>query len=84
MLTVAEIENKDKLVEEKYLDRVELINFFNVINIYGIYLDKEIFNLLAFSGFRSGELCALKWPDIDFEANHIRITKTLHAKSFIN
>lgn len=84
MLTVAEIENKDQLVEEKYLDRVELINFFNVINIYGIYLDKEIFNLLAFSGFRSGELCALKWPDIDFEANHIRITKTLHAKSFIN
>ncbi|WP_257219365.1 site-specific integrase [Paenibacillus sp. LK1] len=84
MLTVAEIENKDQLVEEKYLDRVELINFFNVINVYGIYLDKEIFNLLAFSGFRSGELCALKWPDIDFEANHIRITKTLHAKSFID
>lgn len=83
MLTVSEIENKDQLIEEKYLDRNELINFFNVINTYGVYQDKEIFHLLAFSGFRSGELCALKWPDIDFDANHIRITKTLHARSFI-
>lgn len=38
----------------------------------------ELFYLLAFTGFRSGELCALKWSDVDFERNTIRITKTLY------
>src|SRR5699024_7668091 len=41
-------------------------------------LDKEWFYLLAFSGMRSGELLSLKWPDIDFKNNTIRITKTLY------
>ncbi|MEK5318949.1 site-specific integrase [Paenibacillus sp. FSL L8-0644] len=40
--------------------------------------DIEIFHLLAFSGIRSGELCALKDTDFNFELNELRITKTLY------
>ncbi|MGF9644459.1 site-specific integrase [Paenibacillus sp. MABNS29] len=34
--------------------------------------------MLAFSGIRSGELCALKDTDFNFELNKLRITKTLY------
>lgn len=35
-----------------------------------------IFNVLAFSAMRQGELVALTWQDVDFEANTIRVNKT--------
>ena len=76
-VTVEEIENKDQLIEEKYLDRSELTNFLAIVTKHGLLQEKELFYLLAFSGLRVGELCALKWPDIDFENNTIRIIKTL-------
>ncbi|WP_375335796.1 tyrosine-type recombinase/integrase [Bacillus sp. WMMC1349] len=37
--------------------------------------------LLAFFGMRSGELCALKWSDINFQTKEIRITKTIYSES---
>ncbi|MGM1022969.1 MAG: tyrosine-type recombinase/integrase [Bacillota bacterium] len=76
-VTVEEIENKDQLIEEKYLNRSELTNFLTVVTEHGLLQEKEVFYLMAFSGLRVGELCALKWTDIDFSSNTIRITKTL-------
>lgn len=75
-LTVEEIENDP--IEEKYLERDELYEFLDAVKKYGLEYDLERFYLLAFSGMRSGELCALKWPDINFETNEIRITKTMY------
>lgn len=74
-LTVEEIENDT--VKEKYFERYELEEFLQTCLTDGLYLDKEWFYLLVFTGMRVGELCALKWTDIDFEENTIRITKTL-------
>lgn len=74
--TVEEIES-DPLVE-KYLEREELDEFLKAVKEYGLDLDLEWFYLLAFSGMRSGELLALKWSDVDFNTNEIRITKTLY------
>lgn len=74
--TVEDIENDP--IEEKYLEHSELDEFLDVAKKHGRELDMEIFYLLAFSGMRSGELCALKWSDLDFEANMIRVTKTLY------
>ncbi|WP_258296738.1 tyrosine-type recombinase/integrase [Paenibacillus peoriae] len=81
LITVEEIENKDQLIEEKYLNRAELTDFLSAA-MQGEPYDKEIFYLFAFSGFRSGELCSLKWTDVDFQNNTIRITKTIDADSF--
>jgi integrase len=72
--TVEEIET-DK-IEEKYLERHELEQFLKAVKEHGLDLDLERFYLLAFSGMRSGELCALKWSDIT--DNDIRITKTIY------
>lgn len=75
-LTVEDIENKT--IEEEYLEHDELFEFLEAVKRYGLELDLERFYLLAFSGMRSGELCALKWSDINWETNEIRITKTLY------
>ncbi|MFH5187025.1 tyrosine-type recombinase/integrase [Paenibacillus sp. TAB 01] len=75
-LTVEEIENNT--IEEKYLEKSELTEFLSVVREYGMPDDFEIFYLLAFSGMRSGELCALKETDFNFETNEMRITKTLY------
>lgn len=76
MLTVEEIENSP--IEDGYLEKHELAEFLNAVNEHGLPDNIEIFHLLAFSGMRSGELCALKDTDFNFELNELRITKTLY------
>ncbi|WP_172369617.1 tyrosine-type recombinase/integrase [Sporosarcina jiandibaonis] len=76
LLTVEEIENTT--IDDEYLEYNELEEFLSVTVKHGMEYDVERFYLLAFSGMRSGELCALKWTDINFEKNEIRITKTLY------
>lgn len=76
LLTVEEIE-KDP-IEEKIFEKEELEEFLLAVKDHGLPMDLEIFHLLAFSGLRSGELCALKDTDFFFETNEIRVTKTLY------
>ncbi|MED3672035.1 MULTISPECIES: tyrosine-type recombinase/integrase [Bacillus] len=78
-LTVEDIENNP--IEEKYFEKEELEEFLLTVKEFGLEMDLERFYLLAFSGMRSGELCALKWPDINFETNEIRITKTIYSEN---
>lgn len=78
-LTVEEIENSN--IEEEYLETKELQEFLLAVKAIGLDLDLERFFLLAFTGMRSGELCALKWTDIDFNKKTIRITKTLYNEN---
>lgn len=40
--------------------------------------DYLMFLLLSYTGMRAGELCALKWKDIDFGEETISITKTYY------
>ncbi|WP_339314699.1 site-specific integrase [Paenibacillus sp. FSL M7-0896] len=75
-LTVEEIEGED--IEASYLEREELRIFLDAATNHGLERDMETFYLLAFSGLRSGELCGLKWTDINFETTMLRVTKTLY------
>lgn len=79
ILTVEEIEQNT--IEEKYLTTKELNEFLKAVREHGLDLDLERFYLLAFTGMRSGELCALKWSDINFKNKTIRITKTLYSET---
>lgn len=75
-LTVEEIENDP--IEESYFEKEELTEFLSATKEYGQYMDNEIFHLLAFTGMRAGELCALHDYDFFFDTKEIRISKTLY------
>jgi integrase len=75
-LTVEELETNP--IEEKYLERKELFEFLHAVKQHGMEYDLEWFYLLAFSGMRSGEILVLKWDDLNFKTNEVRIIKTLY------
>ncbi|KIL48609.1 hypothetical protein KP77_22610 [Jeotgalibacillus alimentarius] len=72
-LTVEEIEQQKE--ERNYFNHSEIKEFLDAVVAYGKPLDKERFFLMMFTGLRSGELCALKWADVDFAAQQIRVKK---------
>ena len=74
--TVEELEEEDEVV--KYLEKEELSLFLKVAKEKGKENDYVTFLLLSYTGMRDGELCALKWKDIDLEAGTVSITKTLY------
>ncbi|WP_243458023.1 site-specific integrase [Sporosarcina sp. Te-1] len=68
-------------IEESYLEHPELEEFLSIVREHGLHLNLERFYTLAFTGMRSGELCALQKDDLDFERNIIHINKTLYSES---
>jgi integrase len=74
--SVEDLENEEEIV--KYLEKEELSLFLRMAKRKGLERDYPIFMLLAYTGMRVGELCALKWKDVDFEEGTIAITKTLY------
>ncbi|MFS1514596.1 tyrosine-type recombinase/integrase [Chengkuizengella sp. SCS-71B] len=74
--TVEELESEEETV--KYLEKDELVKFLQTAKNTGSYKDYIIFKTLAYTGMRAGELCALKWKDINFESQQINITKTYY------
>ncbi|WII36861.1 tyrosine-type recombinase/integrase [Paenibacillus thiaminolyticus] len=77
-VTVEELEKQTDPIGQKYLEKHELKEFLRATLEYGLENDKEALYILAFTGMRVGELCALKWDDIYFDLNEIKITKTLY------
>lgn len=75
--TVEDIENNE--LQEKYFERDELEVFLKGTRTHGLIFDEEWFYLLAFTGMRAGELCSLKWTDVNFEEKQIRVTKTMDS-----
>ena len=73
--TIEDLERDE--MAEKYLERDELKLFLEVVKERGRPTDDALFIMLAFTGMRVGELCALKWSDVDFESKEFSITKTI-------
>ncbi|MGN7183726.1 tyrosine-type recombinase/integrase [Cytobacillus kochii] len=76
LMTVEEIEQNE--VESKYLEHNELKEFLKSVEDQGLMNDLEIFYILAFTGMRIGEVCALKESDINIFSKEISITKTIY------
>lgn len=74
--TLEEIEKSDDL--PKYLEKEELAEFLRFAHDAGMDDDYAIFLVLSYTGIRVGELCALKWPDINFEGTKIKIVRTYY------
>lgn len=63
---------------KKYLEKEELLHLLNIIRQENHYQDYVLFLLLAYTGLRIGEACALQWSDIDFINQTVSITKTIY------
>ena len=74
--SIEELEKEEEL--PKYMEKEELSKFLETAKEKGLERDYPIFMLLSYTGMRVGELCALKWKDIDFEEGTISITKTYY------
>ncbi|WP_172373523.1 site-specific integrase [Sporosarcina jiandibaonis] len=75
--TVADLEKGDD-INEKFLEKEELEEFLTVAKNEGLEGDLLTFTLLAYTGLRIGEMIALKWSDIDFINNTLRVYKTYY------
>ncbi|HFR3654219.1 TPA: tyrosine-type recombinase/integrase [Streptococcus suis] len=62
---------------ENYWSVQELQQFLNIVLEEEPYKHYALFRLLAYSGLRKGELYALKWTDVDFQAGTLSIDKSL-------
>lgn len=60
--------------EMKIWDEFEVSLFLSKIKDSNIYIPCM---LALETGMREGEICALKWDDVDFQNNYIRVNKTL-------
>lgn len=74
--TVEDLESTEEVV--KYLEKEQLNEFLSLAQTHGLERDYPIFFTLAYTGMRVGELCSLKWKDIDFDSREISITKTMY------
>ncbi|AXF39786.1 integrase [Paenibacillus phage Ley] len=72
--TIEDLETEKEI--PKYMEKEELALFLETAKEKGLDRDYAIFLTLAYTGMRVGELCALKWSDIDFLEQTISITKT--------
>lgn len=74
--TVEELENEHEI--PKYFEKGELNEFLNYAKQDTNSQTYTIFMTLSYTGMRIGELCALKWKDIDFKNKEISIYKTYY------
>ncbi len=78
--TVKDLEEHEEI--PKYLEKEELIRFLDISRDSSKPIDFPIFVTLSYTGLRVGELCALKWRDVDTKENTISITKTLYNPKY--
>lgn len=76
--TVEEIESSTLI--PRYLEKDELQIFLAHSREQRDFHEFARYHVLAYTGMRIGELCALKWTDIDFSALTLSITKTISTK----
>lgn len=74
--TIEQLENETEI--PKYLEKEELAIFLKVAQLRSHHY--VLFLLMAYTGMRVGEVCALKWRDIDFEEKKVSINKNIYSK----
>ncbi len=66
-----------KADSDKYYTEAELTAFLTWLKTNRPEKEFVLFRLLAFTGLRKAELCALTWDDIDFVQSTLRVNKAL-------
>lgn len=71
------IKEETEAEERNYWKKDEIKKFLTITKQELSFRDHVLFHLLIYTGARKGEVLALTWEDIDFEAGSIRFAKTL-------
>jgi integrase len=71
------LKDESEGIERNYWKKDEIRQFLKITEKELSLRDQVLFHLLTYTGARKGELLALTWGDIDFEAGSIRLAKTL-------
>ena len=69
---------KNNYAEKQILGDEQLTRFLEEIKGDEYWYD--FFYLEVMTGLRRGEICGLKWSDIDFDANKLRVQRSVSAK----
>lgn len=79
------INGENEADERNYWKKEEIRKFLVITKEELDFRDHVLFHLLIYTGARKGEVLALTWDDIDFEAGSIRFNKTLffHKGQFL-
>lgn len=64
------------------MEKEELAHLLQIAQEYGLERDYIMFLTLSYTGMRVGELCALKWSDIDFKEQ--TRTQQLYQETYYN
>ncbi|WP_312505937.1 site-specific integrase [Lysinibacillus sp.] len=62
---------------ENFYTKEELVEFLTCLKEESNKKAYTLFRLLSFSGMRKGEVLALKWTDLNFKDNEIKISKAI-------
>ncbi|KYD11044.1 site-specific integrase [Heyndrickxia sporothermodurans] len=71
------ISEENETLERNYWKKDEIKQFLTITKQELSFRDHILFHLLIYTGGRKGEILALTWDDIDFDAGSIRFAKTL-------
>ncbi|QBO35542.1 site-specific integrase [Periweissella cryptocerci] len=77
-------EQKVQASKAQYWEREQIVEFLGIVSREYIGRNHKIyifFRLLIFTGMRKGELMALRWSDIDFDRQEVKISKTVSRDS---
>lgn len=69
---------KSNCAEKQILDDGQLEQFIEVFRQEPYW--RDFFYVEVMTGLRRGELCGLKWTDIDFENNRLRVERSVSVK----
>ena len=70
---------KCNYAEKQVLVDSQLDTFLAAIEAYPEWVD--FFYTEVMTGLRKGEICGLKWSDVDFDAGKLRVQRAVHAES---
>ena len=68
---------KNNYPDKQVLDDCQLEKFLGIIETYPDW--RDFFYTECMTGLRRGEICGLKWSDIDFENRRLRVERSIYS-----
>lgn len=68
---------QEDVAEIRFLSTTDVLKLLDYVNSGEMTPSKLMIKIVLYTGIRNGELCGLRWSDIDLEAETIRVCRTI-------